>query len=739
MECKIIKVLYSNNDYNVAIFKAKNTSDIPKGYSNGADNKFTATGYYPTNQLPLNLSGNWKKTKYGYSYEVSSYKEIMPDTVSGILTYLSSGVIKGIGKKTAKNIVDTFGKDALKVFDEEPEQLLTVKGISPKNYEKIINSYEQTKYVKDIINYLEPFGVSSSKCVSVYKEFKNESINILTNNPYKLCKLKGFTFDLVDNIGKNNDIQLNCESRIKASILSVLSDNLVRGHVCVNKTQLVNSSYKLLNKDIVINGINREVVTREEVKKQVKNMAFNKELKGDFSFVYLPSYYDMEVETAKLVYNKIHMKNLKDISEDKVDKAISKAEENAKITLADNQRKAIKMVMKENFSIITGGAGCGKTTVLKFILEVWNEVTKNNDIMLLAPTGRASRRMGESVDNKYTSSTIHSAFKIADESTNNYETLNPAILFIDEISMCDAKIFHIVMNNIGRNTKVVLIGDPQQLPSVKAGNVLYELLSCSEVPRTKLNVVQRQAGDSLIVTNATNVSNGITDIEYGNDFIIYPTNGDKETLDKTIEVFMNELKDKKSLDKVQILSPIRKNSILCSTTVINNEVQKIVNKTKEFVKRHGVVFKVGDKVIQTKNTEDTSNGDIGYITDITDNDICIKFSEGKFTYDLTNMDIVDLAYATTIHKYQGSEVDTCIIPLHSKMRIMLQRNILYTGITRGKKKVILVGEPEAITYAINKSNIDKRNTFLGKRLEMLFESKKEKQNDKDDYEQLSLF
>ena len=178
MECKIIKVLYSNNDYNVAIFKAKNTSDIPKGYSNGADNKFTATGYYPTNQLALNLSGNWKKTKYGYSYEVSSYKEIMPDTVSGILTYLSSGVIKGIGKKTAKNIVDTFGKDALKVFDEEPEQLLTVKGISPKNYEKIINSYEQTKYVKDIINYLEPFGVSSSKCVSVYKEFKNESINI---------------------------------------------------------------------------------------------------------------------------------------------------------------------------------------------------------------------------------------------------------------------------------------------------------------------------------------------------------------------------------------------------------------------------------------------------------------------------------------------------------------------------------------------------------------------------------
>ena len=305
--------------------------------------------------------------------------------------------------------------------------------------------------------------------------------------------------------------------------------------------------------------------------------------------------------------------------------------------------------------------------------------------------------------------------------------------------MCDAKIFHIVMNNIGRNTKVVLIGDPQQLPSVKAGNVLYELLSCSEVPRTKLNVVQRQAGDSLIVTNATKVSKGITDIEYGNDFIIYPTNGDKETLDKTIEVFMNELKDKKSLDKVQILSPIRKNSILCSTSIINNEVQKIVNKTKKFVKRHGVVFKVGDKVIQTKNTEDTSNGDIGYITDITDNDICIKFSEGEFTYDLTDMDNVDLAYATTIHKYQGSEVDTCIIPLHSKMRVMLQRNILYTGITRGKKKVILVGEPEAITYAINKSNIDKRNTFLGKRLEMLFESKKEKQNDKDDYEQLSLF
>lgn len=740
MECKLCKLLYNNNDYNVAIFTAKNTSDVPEGYSNGKPNRFTATGFFPTNELPLKLSGNWKKTKYGYSYEVSSYEEILPDTKNGILTYLLSGVIKGIGKKTAKAIVDTFGKDALKVFEEEPEQLLTVKGISPKNYDKIITSYQKTKCVRDIINYLEPFGVTSSKCVSIYQEFKGDSINMLHNNPYMLCNIKGFTFDLADTIGRNNDIQLNSDNRIKASILSVLSDNLVRGNVCVHKTELVNSSYRLLNKDIIINGVHTEVVSREEVKKQMKIMAFNKALKGDFSYVYLPSYYDMEVETAKLVYDKIHKKNSNKICDEKVEIAISKAENNAQITLSDKQRKAIKMVMNENFSIITGGAGCGKTTVLKFILEVWETVTGDNDIMLLAPTGRASRRMGESVDNKYASSTIHSAFKIADETTSNYETLQPSILFIDEISMCDAKIFHIVMSNIGSNTKVVLIGDPQQLSSVKAGNVLYELLCCDYVPRTNLDVVHRQAGDSLIVTNATKVSKGKTDMEYGSDFVLYETNGDKETLDKIIEVFLNEFKEKKSLDKVQILSPIRKNSILCSTTVINNEVQKIISNDNHFVKRHGVTFKVGDKVIQTKNTENTSNGDIGYITYINNDNIGIEFNEGNFDYDITDLDNVDLAYATTIHKYQGSEVDTCIIPLHSKMRVMLQRNIFYTAITRGKKKVILVGEPDSINYAINRNNIDKRNTFLCKRITMLFaELEKKKEKEKKDDKQLSLF
>lgn len=739
MECKLCKMLYSNNDYNVAIFTAKNTSDIPYGYSNGKSNRFTAIGYFPTNALPLNLSGNWKKNKYGYSYEVSSYEEILPDTKSGILTYLSSGVIKGIGKKTAKAIVDTFGKEALTVFEEEPEQLLTVKGISPKNYDKIITSYQKTKCVRDIINYLEPFGVTSNKCVSIYQEFKGDSINVLKNNPYMLCNIKGFSFDLADTIGRNNDIQLNSDNRIKASILSVLSDNLVRGNVCVHKTELVNSSYRLLNKDIIINGVHTEVVSREEVKKQMKIMAFNKELKGDFSYVYLPSYYDMEVDTAKLVYDKIHKKCLNKISDEKLEIAISQAEKKANITLADNQKKAIKMVMNENFSIITGGAGCGKTTTLKFILAVWEAVTKDNDIMLLAPTGRASRRMGESVNNKYTSSTIHSAFRIADD-TSNYEKLSPSILFIDEISMCDAKIFDIVMNNLGRNTKVVLIGDPQQLPSVKAGNVLYELLSCSFIPRTKLNVVQRQAGDSLIVTNATKVSKGETDIEYGNDFVIYETNGDKETIDKTIEVFLNEFKEKQSLDKVQILSPMRKKSILCSTSIINNEVQKIINNDNHFVKRHGVTFKVGDKVIQTKNTENISNGDIGYITYINNDNIGIEFNEGNFDYDITDLDNVDLAYATTIHKYQGSEVDTCIIPLHSKMKVMLQRNILYTAITRGKKKVILIGEPNAINYAINSNNIDKRNTFLCKRITMLFTKlEKKKEKEKKDDKQLSLF
>ncbi|MGN0477345.1 MAG: AAA family ATPase, partial [Ruminococcus sp.] len=593
-----------------------------------------------------------------------------------------------------------------------------------------------------------PFGVTPNKCVKIYKNFGDDSLEVLKTNPYRLCNIYGFSFKTVDEIATKTNVALDDSLRIQGCMKFLLEDSLLQGHCCLNQRELLKKSYELLNEKS-----DREVCSMDKIKHELCYMAKVGALKGDMGYAYLPKYYDNECETANNIFTRVSRKNRQnELKTEKIISALAEIEKEEKMSLADKQREAVVMALKENFSIITGGPGVGKTTVLKFILKTFSKITGDKNIVLLAPTGRASRRMGESINNEYPASTIHSALKITmDEDGNNEpqeEMINASIVVVDETSMCDASIFALLVKSVSLNAKIILLGDPEQLPSVGAGNVLYELLSNPYIPRTILDVIFRQADTSLIVTNAKKISSGDTNLKYGLDFQLvkaFSKNGD-EVANKVIDVFMNEYQEITNLDNIQILTPMKKAGISAGATELNKKLQAIINpdKGQKTVKRHNTIFRVGDKVIQLKNTDIVSNGDIGYVTGIYEEDddtvIEIKFANVTVKYDVTELDNVDLAYAISIHKFQGSECDTVVIPIIKSFYVMLKRNLIYTGITRGKKKVIIVGEPQAVAMAISRNDIQQRNTFLSARITELFEKlENKKQKAKAKSEQMSLF
>ena len=427
------------------------------------------------------------------------------------------------------------------------------------------------------------------------------------------------------------------------------------------------------------------------------------------------------------------------ISDEEIAKAIREKEQDLKIQLAEKQKEAVALGVKENTCIITGGPGVGKTTVLKVVLSVCLQFgkLKSSDVTLLAPTGRAAQRMAESVGGDYTASTIHSALKIGGEDMRTFEPLDSKVVVVDEASMVDSHICWLLLNAVPDDAKLILIGDPEQLPSVGAGNVLFEFLNCQRFPTVRLDVIYRQAGTNSIVTNAGLIQQGVTKLTYDDDFRFLDVHAtedfpasDKErgkkiqseTRDIVIEQFMSAVKSE-GLDEVQVLCPFRKKGVIAGATELNKEIQQRLNPPsygKPEIKRGDRIFRLGDKVIQTKNNRDIGifNGDVGYIKriDTAEDEIIISFNGSDVTIDSTQLADLDLAYAISIHKAQGSEYNQIIIPIITAFSIMLKRNLIYTGITRAKKKVILVGHKRALAQAIRTNVIAKRNTQLGRRI-----------------------
>lgn len=736
----------------------------------------TVKGYFPVNKaVTLVLSGEWQKDKYGYSLWVSDFKEVVQTSEKGIIAYLAASV-KGVKEGTAKKIVEQFGLKTLDVFENSPEELLAIKGIGRKKLVGIIESFKETRAIQEIVTYLAPVGVTPNKCAKIAKCFGGDAMNVLLNDPFRLCEIEGFGFLVVDEIARKTSFSPTDPLRIKGAIKYVLQAAATEGHLCLNQIECILCAYLILNGvdwrrldrranralemhdlSALRTSLRKEDVNYKLVKDQFVIMALASELKGDNGYAYLPLPYQQETETAKIISERLMRTDTTEASDEDVAQIIEDQEKVLGIRLASKQREAVALAVRENTCIITGGPGVGKTTVLKVVLAACTELNglSVEDVTLLAPTGRAAQRMAESVGDGYTASTIHSALRITAGDDSSYgDKLNTKLVVVDESSMVDAHICWLLLKAIPKSAKLIIIGDPEQLPSVGAGNVLYEFLSCKKIPTVKLDVIYRQAGISPIVTNSALIQSGATNLLYEENFQFYdvPQKAELENGESVqqlaanivIEQYLAAVREH-GIDEVQVLCPFRKAGVIAGATELNKAIQERVNPKsplKPQIKRGHNIYRLGDKVIQTKNNKDIGvyNGDVGYIKaiDTKEDEITISFNGTSVVYDAAQMTEVDLAYAISIHKSQGSQYHTVIIPILNDFFVMLRRNLIYTGITRAKEKVVLVGHRSALSTAIKSNFISHRNTQLAARIIQFTEEAEEKKESANNGEQLKL-
>ena len=685
--------------------------------------RFTAVGYeLPfTDAVELELEGEWVDGKYGMQLQVEQWHEIVPKTKEGVLSYLGSGLIKGIGEKTAAEIVAKFGVNTLDILEKHPERLLEVRGITDNKLEDIKTSFAESRMLRDIMSLLAPFKLTPKTALKIYQHLGPSCIEVLKKSPFELCRIPGFGFQRTDMIIRKTDNRPHDSMRIKGALHCAL-DNAKgkQKHLYLEKSELYKETMKLLNERIPLPEMR---VRLEEVEKTLEDMILGGAVVSMRDQIYHPAVFAQEDETACRIA-KLLVENVSSLVN--VSPVIETVKTEQGLCTSEKQELAVQTAFQYNLSIITGSPGTGKTTVLKIILEVYRRIYPDKKIVLMAPTGRASRRMAESTGFEE-ACTLHSGLRLVSEEDeggrkSEKEMLDADLVIIDEFSMVDMWVASKFFAALKNGAKAVLVGDPDQLPSVGAGNVFRELITCGLIPVTVLDQIFRQAKDSLIAHNAKFIHDGNTKLYYGNDFQFLPCSNQAEAAEAIIERYCQEI-EKNGIEHVQILSPFRTDGE-ASSDQLNAVIREIVNpfqSTEDEVQVGTKKFRVGDRIMQTKNTEKVSNGDLGFIRYIHDTPdgkrIGMDFGEKReLEYKMDDLSNLDLAYATTIHKAMGSEYDIVLMPLVKAHYIMLYRNLLYTGITRARKAVILAGKKDVLYMAIHRNEINKRNTLLGERI-----------------------
>lgn len=685
--------------------------------------RFIAVGYElpQTDKVSMILDGEWENGKHGVQLQVDKCEEIVPQTKEGVYGYLSSRLIKGVGEKTAALIVDRFGADALHVLENEPERLLEIRGISPDRLKDIKASYDESRCVRDLMILLTPYNVTPAAAIKVYGHFGARGVDILQKNPYELCQVSGFGFKRVDSIVRKGDCPLNSPMRIHGAVFAALdAQRNERGHLFLDAITLAKSAVKLLNEN---SSSDQVYVTEEEVNSVIQEMILKGEIVCSDGNIYQINCFVQEDETARKIAEMLAVPPVMlDISA-----SLEYVRNNLGLALSQRQSEAVYMAFRSNLSIITGSPGTGKTTVLRAIIEVFQMLYPDGKIMLAAPTGRASRRMAESTG-RNDAKTLHSLLGLLGDNElinkdKQKEPLDADLIIVDESSMIDMWLARQFFQRVRPGTRVILVGDVDQLQSVGAGDVFRELIDCGLIPVTVLNEIFRQKKGSLIAYNAKRINESNIDLQYGEDFQFVKCQTQEEAADLICRIFCEQV-EHHGIEKVQILSPFRSEGI-AAVDQLNATIRELVNPIKDEVpdlKVGSHYFRVGDKVMQTKQNEKASNGDIGYIHNIGRDEknemkVTIEFSGNRIVkYGMEDMNHIELAYATTVHKAMGSEFDIVIIPVLRSHYIMLNRNIVYTAITRAKEQVIAVGQKKALIMAILKKASGRRNTLLGERI-----------------------
>lgn len=652
---------------------------------------------------------------HGKQFEAKEHSIEMPQDITGITKYLGSGLIKGIGPVLAARIVEAFSEETLHIIDKEPRRLLEVQGVGDKKLKSIEACWSEQKSIRELMIFLQTYSVTPSYAFRIFRAFGAESIKKVKENPYLLAKeIAGIGFKSADMIGQKIGIPKESPLRIESGIHHVLFEAAESGHTCFPTNHFLPLCETMLE-------VPRSLIenTMQELAKGNKLIIQDLSCEGIMeSHVWTPSYFTSETGIAKELRRLLSaVSNLRAVDKEK---ALDWVQQKLSIELAEKQKEAVSEVLSKKVHIITGGPGTGKSTITKAILTILSRIT--DKIILAAPTGRAAKRLSE-ITGK-TAKTIHSLlefdFSAGGFKRNRSNPLEAALIIIDESSMIDTLLMYQLLKAIPDDARVVLVGDINQLPSVGAGNVLKDLIASKAIPVTHLNQIFRQAQGSRIITNAHKINEGIyPDIQNrsGSDFYFIEAKEPEDVLKEIITLVVDRLPKKFGLnakEEIQVLSPMKKGIV--GTLRLNEVLQQELNSSEKSLIRSGATFKEGDKVMQIRNNykKEVYNGDIGYIESIDsiEKEVVVAFDDKTVPYDFMELDELMLAYAVSVHKYQGSECPCIVMPIHTTHFKLLTRNLLYTGVTRGKKLVVLVGSKKALAIAVHNDEVRLRHTGL---------------------------
>ncbi len=662
--------------------------------------------------------GEWKTHLiHGRQFEVTFHQIEAPADIIGIKKYLGSGLIKGIGPKYASRIVEKFGVDTLHIIDQSPEKLLDIPGLGAKRIEKIKGCWSEQRSIREVMVFLQTYGVSPAFAQKIFKAYGNQSIAKVKENPFHLARdIFGIGFKTADTIASKMGIAKDSDQRIDAGIEYVLSQLSNDGHVCYPVTDFLKEAEKYLEASST--QIEARLTFLEQSDRITIADLLEERSAHKRSYIWIRPLYIAEmgiVKELRRLKRGVCYLRLVD-----TDKALQWVQEHLHIQLASNQKQAVANALTSKLQIITGGPGTGKSTITNAILTITEKLTTK--ILLAAPTGRAAKRMSEITGKK--ASTIHSLlefdFKAGGFKRNRDWPLDCDLIIVDEASMIDTFLMYSLLKALPDHARVIFVGDINQLPSVGPGNVLSDMISSRSIPVTMLTEIFRQAAGSHIITNAHRINQGLFPQLYhgkDSDFFFMDCQENEAVLDTIIKLISQRLPNRygfNPLYDIQVLSPMKRGII--GTQNLNAILQQALNPQESALFRSGCKFQLGDKVMQMRNDykKEVFNGDVGYIREIdfVEQQVLVHFDEREIPYDYADLDELVLAYAISVHKFQGSECPCVIMPIHTSHFMLLHRNLLYTGVTRGKKLVVLVGTKKALAIAVKNNEVQKRYTSL---------------------------
>ena len=743
IRCVVERITYQNpeNGYSVLKCRVKDYSELVPVIGNMIDANVGSV---------LVCDGNWKvDAKYGRQFVAENWEETLPATVYGMEKYLGSGLIKGVGPKFAKKIVQKYGVDTFAVIEDNVEVLIEIEGIGKKRVQMIAESWEKQKEVKNIMLFLQEHQVSTSYAAKIYKQYGNDSISVMKENPYKLADdIWGIGFKTADQIAMKLGFGKESYVRLRSGLMYTLSELSNDGHVFAEKQQLIDKASELLeaSPETVIMTMD-DMLQKEELILE-KNIVRTDEDGNNVTAIYLPPFFYAEVGVAgklkKLasspagdkLYTRL-MEARKNSGNETLSVDIEAIQQKTHMEYDEVQADAIRTAATAKVMVLTGGPGTGKTTTTHGIISAYRAYGLR--ILLAAPTGRAAKRMTEATGLE--AKTIHRLLECKPPEGYQKNEENPLegdVLIVDECSMIDIVLMNSLLKAIPPTMRLIMVGDIDQLPSVGAGNVLRDIIDSGSFPVVRLTRIFRQAQTSRIIMNAHRINEGkMPDISNGKntDFFFIENEDAEASVPRIVKLVQENLPNYYHVEpsQIQVLTPMQRGVV--GATNLNLALQEALNPPehdifmrgrgkvtmpKECLRRSGYTYRADDKVMQIKNNYDKEvfNGDIGIIDSVneTDRTLKVNFDGRCIEYDVTELDELVHAYATTIHKAQGSEYPIVVMPIMMNHFVMLQRNLIYTGITRAKKVLVIVGTKKALAYAVKNVTVTKRNTLLKERL-----------------------